>query len=98
MAKQLAAHKPPIPVAAVDATVSKAIASRYAVTGYPTVFAFRGTTPVHYDDEKKNAKDMVQYPLCTMHILHTHGQFTCKFYRGETLHLHLYYAEQVHAR
>ena len=73
VAKQLAAHKPPIPVAAVDATVSKAIASRYAVTGYPTVFAFRGTTPVHYDDEKKNTKDMVQYPLCTMHILHTHG-------------------------
>ena len=60
-AKQLAAHNPPIPVAAVDATVSKAIAARYAVTGYPTVFAFRGTTPVHYDDEKKNTKDMVQY-------------------------------------
>lgn len=61
MAKQLAKHDPPIPVAAVDATVSKALAKRYDVTGYPTVFAFRGTTAVHYDDEKKNAKDMVQY-------------------------------------
>jgi protein disulfide-isomerase-like protein len=61
VAKQLAEHDPPIPVAAVDATVSKAIAKRYDVTGYPTVFAFRGTTAVHYDDEKKNTKDMVQF-------------------------------------
>ena len=61
MAKQLGAHSPPIPVAAVDATVSKALAKRYEVTGFPTVFAFRGTTAVHYDDEKKNTADMVQY-------------------------------------
>lgn len=61
MAQQLAAHDPPIPVAAIDATVSKKIAKRYDITGYPTVFAFRGTTAVHYDDEKKNTKDMVQY-------------------------------------
>ena len=56
MAKQLAAHDPPIPVAAVDATVEVELNARYGVPGFPTVFAFRGTTPVHYNDSHKNTQ------------------------------------------
>ena len=56
VAKQLAAHDPPIPVAAVDATVEVELNARYGVPGFPTVFAFRGTTPVHYNDSHKNTQ------------------------------------------
>ena len=62
MAKQLAAHDPPIPVAAVDATVEVELNARYGVPGFPTVFAFRGTTPVHYNDSHKNTQARAPLP------------------------------------
>lgn len=40
-AKELSKRSPPIPLAKVDATVESDIASRFEVTGYPTLKIFR---------------------------------------------------------
>lgn len=40
-AKELSQRSPPIPLAKVDATVENEIASRFEVTGYPTLKIFR---------------------------------------------------------
>ena len=40
-AKELSQRSPPIPLAKVDATVESEIASRFGVTGYPTLKIFR---------------------------------------------------------
>lgn len=40
-AKELSQRSPPIPLAKVDATVEPDIASRFEVTGYPTLKIFR---------------------------------------------------------
>lgn len=40
-AKELSERSPPIPLAKVDATVENEIASRFGVTGYPTLKIFR---------------------------------------------------------
>ncbi|KAM8732076.1 protein disulfide-isomerase A4 [Acanthopagrus schlegelii] len=40
-AKQLSQRSPPIPLAKVDATVENEVASRFGVTGYPTLKIFR---------------------------------------------------------
>lgn len=40
-AKELSQRSPPIPLAKVDATVESDIASRFEITGYPTLKIFR---------------------------------------------------------
>lgn len=40
-AQILKSQTPPIPLAKIDATVERDLATRYAVTGYPTMMIFR---------------------------------------------------------
>lgn len=40
-AKELSQRSPPIPLAKVDATVETEVATRFGVTGYPTLKIFR---------------------------------------------------------
>ncbi|XP_034416673.1 protein disulfide-isomerase A4 isoform X1 [Cyclopterus lumpus] len=49
IAQTLKENDPPIPVAKVDATVATAIASRFDVSGYPTIKIIKNGEPVDYD-------------------------------------------------
>lgn len=48
-AKVLEKREKPIIIGKVDATVEKAIAERYKVEGYPTMFIFRKGKAIKYD-------------------------------------------------
>jgi len=47
-AQQLAKNDPPIPLAKVDATENKALAEKYGIQGFPTLFWFRGGEKSEY--------------------------------------------------
>ncbi|XP_068565889.1 protein disulfide-isomerase A4 [Cebidichthys violaceus] len=49
IAQTLKENDPPIPVAKVDATVASEIASRFEVSGYPTIKIMKNGKPVDYD-------------------------------------------------
>ncbi|KAJ8377552.1 hypothetical protein AAFF_G00256160 [Aldrovandia affinis] len=54
-AKALSARTPPIPLAKVDATVENEIATRFEVTGYPTLKMFRKGKPFEYNGPREKA-------------------------------------------
>ncbi|XP_037550053.1 protein disulfide-isomerase A4 [Nematolebias whitei] len=49
IAQTLKEHDPPIPVAKVDATVASSVASRFDVSGYPTIKILKNGEPVDYE-------------------------------------------------
>lgn len=52
IAQTLKENDPPIPVAKVDATVASEVASRFEVSGYPTIKILKNGEPVEYDGER----------------------------------------------
>ncbi|KAM4718422.1 protein disulfide-isomerase A4 [Anableps anableps] len=52
IAQTLKENDPPIPVAKVDATKADAVASRFDVSGYPTIKILKNGEPVDYDGER----------------------------------------------
>ena len=60
-AEILKEHTPPIPLAKVDATVNEAIAKRYDVTGFPTLFIFRRGQPHVEYDGPRTTQGIVDY-------------------------------------
>uniref|UniRef100_A0A672GGU9 Protein disulfide-isomerase A4 n=1 Tax=Salarias fasciatus TaxID=181472 RepID=A0A672GGU9_SALFA len=52
IAQALKENDPPIPVAKVDATVASGLASRFEVSGYPTIKILKKGEPVDYDGER----------------------------------------------
>ncbi|XP_061777926.1 protein disulfide-isomerase A4 [Nerophis ophidion] len=52
IAQTLMENDPPIPVAKVDATVAKDVASRFDVSGYPTIKILKKGEPVDYDGDR----------------------------------------------
>lgn len=59
-AKELLSHDPPIPLAKVDATSNEDLASKYEVTGYPTMKVFHNGVPYEYEGPRK-ADGIVSY-------------------------------------
>lgn len=52
IAQTLKENDPPISVAKVDATVATELASRFEVSGYPTIKILKNGEPVDYDGER----------------------------------------------
>lgn len=52
IAQTLKDSDPPIPVAKVDATVATAVASRFDVSGYPTIKILKNGEPVDYEGDR----------------------------------------------
>lgn len=52
-AKELSQRTPPIPLAKVDATVESEVASRFGVTGYPTLKIFRKGKVFEYNGPRE---------------------------------------------
>ncbi|XP_047205657.1 protein disulfide-isomerase A4 [Girardinichthys multiradiatus] len=52
IAQTLKENDPPIPVAKVDATKANRVASRFDVSGYPTIKILKNGEPVDYDGER----------------------------------------------
>lgn len=52
-AKELSQRSPPIPLAKVDATVENELASRFGVTGYPTLKIFRKGKAFDYNGPRE---------------------------------------------
>lgn len=52
IAQTLKEHDPPIPVAKVDATKADTVASRFDVSGYPTIKILKNGEPIDYDGER----------------------------------------------
>lgn len=52
IAQTLKENDPPIPVAKVDATQANAIASKFDVSGYPTIKILKKGEAVDYDGER----------------------------------------------
>lgn len=52
-AKELSQRSPPIPLAKVDATVEGEVASRFGVTGYPTLKIFRKGKAFDYNGPRE---------------------------------------------
>lgn len=52
IAQALKENDPPIPVAKVDATSASGVASRFDVSGYPTIKIMKKGEPVDYDGER----------------------------------------------
>lgn len=65
-AKELSQRTPPIPLAKVDATVESELASRFGVTGYPTLKIFRKGKVFEYNGprEKNGRSQNVSYVYC----------------------------------
>eukprot|EP00121_Abeoforma_whisleri_P014517 Awhi_evm1s13384 len=54
-AATLKRNNPPIPLAKVDATENGALASKFGVSGYPTIKIFRRGTPAEYGGPRDSA-------------------------------------------
>uniref|UniRef100_A0A1A8U1U1 Protein disulfide-isomerase A4 n=1 Tax=Nothobranchius furzeri TaxID=105023 RepID=A0A1A8U1U1_NOTFU len=52
IAQTLRENDPPIPVAKVDATLATTLASRFDVSGYPTIKILKNGEPVDYDGDR----------------------------------------------
>lgn len=52
IAQTLKENDPPVPVAKVDATVASELASRFEVSGYPTIKILKKGEPVDYDGDR----------------------------------------------
>ncbi|XP_038616386.1 protein disulfide-isomerase A4 [Tachyglossus aculeatus] len=56
IAKTLKENDPPIPVAKVDATTASSVASRFDVSGYPTIKILKKGQPVDYEGSRTEAE------------------------------------------
>ncbi|KAK5850205.1 hypothetical protein PBY51_014473 [Eleginops maclovinus] len=61
-AKDLSQRSPPIPLAKVDATVESEVASRFEVTGYPTIKIFRKGKMFDYNGPREH-RGIVDYMI-----------------------------------
>ncbi|XP_069007685.1 protein disulfide-isomerase A4 [Embiotoca jacksoni] len=52
IAETLKGNDPPVPVAKVDATVASGVASKFEVSGYPTIKILKNGEPVDYDGDR----------------------------------------------
>lgn len=59
IAQTLKENDPPIPVAKVDATVASAVASKFDVSGYPTIKILKKGEAVDYDGERTEKGECV---------------------------------------
>lgn len=66
-AKELSQRSPPIPLAKVDATVENEIASRFEVSGYPTLKIFRKGKVFDYNGPREKY-GRCQHCLCTVFL------------------------------
>lgn len=65
-AKELNKRTPPIPLAKVDATAESDLATRFGVTGYPTLKIFRKGKAYDYNGPRENFGR-----LFTLHYINT---------------------------
>ncbi|XP_053570466.1 protein disulfide-isomerase A4 [Bombina bombina] len=56
IAKTLKENDPPIPVAKIDATKETTVASKYEISGYPTIKILKKGQPVDYDGSRTEAE------------------------------------------
>lgn len=59
IAQTLKENDPPIPVAKVDATVANTVASKFEVSGYPTIKILKKGEAVDYDGERNEKGERV---------------------------------------
>lgn len=67
-AKELSQRSPPIPLAKVDATTENELASRFEVTGYPTLKIFRKGKVFDYNGPREKYGRSQHSPLCSIFI------------------------------
>lgn len=67
-AKELSQRTPPIPLAKVDATEESELASRFGVTGYPSLKIFRKGKVFEYNGprERNGRSQNVSYVYCCL--------------------------------
>jgi len=65
IAKTLKKNDPPIPVAKIDATAATSLASRFDVSGYPTIKILKKGRPVDYDGSR--TEDGKHQSLAVLH-------------------------------
>lgn len=59
IAQTLKENDPPIPVAKVDATIANTVASKFDVSGYPTIKILKKGEAVDYDGERSEKGECV---------------------------------------
>lgn len=79
-AKELSQRSPPIPLAKVDATVENDVASRFGVTGYPTLKIFRRGKVFDYNGPREtHGKSLTGSHLlpfmCCVSYMYIHSRF-----------------------
>lgn len=67
-AKELSQRSPPIPLAKVDATVESELASRFQITGYPTLKIFRKGKAFNYNGPIEKYGRSSHSPVCSIFI------------------------------
>lgn len=69
-AKELSQRTPPIPLAKVDATVENEIATRFGVTGYPTLKIFRKGKVFDYNGPREKYGRSLMVLWCAYLCIH----------------------------
>lgn len=78
IAQTLKENDPPIAVAKVDATVATELASRFEVSGYPTIKILKNGEPVDYDGERTETGRGHFIHLTTIMAFQTEPDFSLK--------------------
>lgn len=74
-AKELSQRSPPIPLAKVDATTENELASRFDVTGYPTLKIFRKGKVFDYNGPREKYGRSQHSPVCSIFYLFIYVYF-----------------------